>query len=55
MIDKISKEVSKVGDLTKKDVPLTGKKVRDFFESGGSNPVVDGVKKAIEKASTTIE
>ena len=32
MIDKLSKEVSKVGDLTNKDVPLTGKKVRDFFE-----------------------
>ena len=55
MIDKLSKEVSKVGDLTNKDVPFTGKKVKDFFESGGSNVVVAGVKKAIEAASSTIE
>lgn len=44
-----------MGDPTNKKVPLIGKKVRDFFEEGGSNPFVTGVKKTIEAASSTIE
>ena len=55
MIDKISKDVSKVGDLTDKKIPLVGKKVKDFFAEGGSNPFVTGIKKTIEALSSTIE
>lgn len=47
--------MAKINDLLNKDIPFVGKKVKDYLQSGQSNPAVSGTKSAINKIADTIK
>lgn len=54
LIEKIGKSVATIVKLCEQKIPFVGKSVKDYLESGGSNPLVKMAKGVINKLTDPI-